>query len=58
MKIGQKLEGEQGCEEYRRVGGMKLNVQNAVICSECKGSCAQREHWGNQECYTHKIVIQ
>lgn len=42
MKIGQKLQGEQGCVEYRRVRGMILNVQNAVICRECKGSCAHR----------------
>ena len=34
---GQKLEGEQECVVYRRVGERKLKVQN-VICNEYKGS--------------------
>ena len=34
---GQKLEGEQECVVYRRVGEKKLKVQN-VICNEYKGS--------------------
>lgn len=38
---GQKLEAEQECVVYRRVGGRKLKVQN-VICNECNGSSAQR----------------
>lgn len=37
-----KHEGEQRCVVYKRVGGRKLKVQDAVIYREYKGSCAHR----------------